>query len=163
RADNYINRGNARADARDFTGAIADYEKAIELDPANPKPHYNRARLVQFYKRDMDGALRGFTRAIELDPTDGNNYFARGNIKRMLKRPDLAGAEADYRRAMELAPWLNGPAINVGILLYDRGAYDEARTALSRGIELDPKPGVGYYYRALCAMEVTPTADLAAA
>ena len=38
----YYKRGNAKEKLQDYTGAIADYTKAIELNPKDPSAYYNR-------------------------------------------------------------------------------------------------------------------------
>ena len=41
-AAGYLSRGNARWQKGDLEGAIADYTKAIELDPNSADGYYNR-------------------------------------------------------------------------------------------------------------------------
>ena len=41
-ADAYFNSGNAKSDSGDYQGAIADYDKAIEINPQNAAYYYNR-------------------------------------------------------------------------------------------------------------------------
>lgn len=58
-------RGAAYSEQGDLAGAIADYDRAIEIDPQNTGAYGNRgnARRAQ---SDLDGALRDLNRAIEL-------------------------------------------------------------------------------------------------
>jgi tetratricopeptide (TPR) repeat protein len=57
-----------KAAQKDLDGAIADYNKAIELNSTNPRAYNNRG-VTQFDKGDWDGALSDYNRAIELDST----------------------------------------------------------------------------------------------
>lgn len=41
-ADDFIDRGNAHDEAGNFEQALADYAKALELDPGNGEAYYNR-------------------------------------------------------------------------------------------------------------------------
>jgi len=41
-AEEYVNSGNQKDDAKDYNGAISDYTKAIELDPNDAGAYYNR-------------------------------------------------------------------------------------------------------------------------
>jgi serine/threonine-protein kinase len=136
--------------------AIADYDRAIELEPGSARLHYGRAHLVQRWKGDMKGALAGFDEAVRLAPEDGNNWFARGNLRRLVRPPDIDGAIEDYRKAIALAPSLNGPATNLGILLSSRGRQAEAREAFDEAIRRDPSFGMNYFGRAMTFLAETP-------
>ncbi len=41
-AEVYFNRGNAKSDIQDFVGAIAEYTKAIEMNPELVEAFHNR-------------------------------------------------------------------------------------------------------------------------
>ena len=55
----YFQRGRAYQGTKDYLKAEKDYEKAINLDPKNPKAHYNFATL-KFLQQDYVGAITGF-------------------------------------------------------------------------------------------------------
>jgi tetratricopeptide (TPR) repeat protein len=61
----YNNRGLAREAKGDHDGAIADYSRAIELDPKQPRVYINRGFAKQA-KGDVDGAIADYNRASEL-------------------------------------------------------------------------------------------------
>src|ERR1043166_1930531 len=65
-ANAYNNRGNAKDAKGDLDGAIADYDRAIELDPKYASAYYNRGDAKDD-KGDLDGAIADFKRATELD------------------------------------------------------------------------------------------------
>jgi len=58
---------NASASRLDLGPAIADYSKAIELDPKFA-PAYNARGITYAKKGDPDRAIADFDNAIELDP-----------------------------------------------------------------------------------------------
>ena len=99
----YSNRGVAKKAKGDLAGAIADYNRAIELDPKYAAAYYNRG-LAKKAKGDLDGAIADYNRAIELDPKLAIAYNNRGIAKEA--KGDLDGAIADYNRAIELDPKL---------------------------------------------------------
>ena len=63
----YYNRGNAYYDRGDHDRAIAEYTKAIGLDPKHVIAHHNRGDSYRA-KRDLDRAIADFSKSIELDP-----------------------------------------------------------------------------------------------
>ena len=100
-ADGYNNRGMARKAKGDLDGAIADYTKAIEIDPRDAHAYYNRG-IARDDKGDHDGAIVDYTKAIEIDPRYAPAYNNRGIARRA--RGDLDGAIADYTKAIEIDP-----------------------------------------------------------
>ena len=82
-------------------GAIADFNRAAELNPKDDAPYYNRAQARRL-KNDTTGAIADYTKAIELGSTNPAAYNNRGNARAENKNRD--GAIADYTRAIELKP-----------------------------------------------------------
>ena len=63
--------------------AIADYTKAIEINPNYASTYYNRGILKKDLK-DYSGAIADYTKAIELDPNFAFAYVNRGISKENL-------------------------------------------------------------------------------
>lgn len=63
RAHEYESRGGPR----NLAAAIADYDRAIKLNPAYPNAHNDRG-VARFYMGDYAGALRDFSTALDLKP-----------------------------------------------------------------------------------------------
>ncbi len=61
----WYNRGVVNAALGNTEEALADYDKAIELDPEYPSAYYSRGNLRRKL-RDFDGAVEDYSRAIEL-------------------------------------------------------------------------------------------------
>ena len=60
-ADDFFNSGLARQTKGDLDGAIADYSKAIELNPKIAEAYNNRG-LARYDKEDFDGAIADYTK-----------------------------------------------------------------------------------------------------
>ena len=95
----YYNRGLEKYNAGDYSGAIADYTKAIDLDP---KYHnaYLRRGIAKANLGGYSGAIADYTKAIELGPGNKSAYRNRGIAKE--KSGYLYSACADWRKAAEL-------------------------------------------------------------
>ena len=64
-AEEYFDSGYDKAEAKDYNGAIADFTKAIEINPNYAIAYYNRGFLKNDLK-DYNGAIADYTKAIEI-------------------------------------------------------------------------------------------------
>jgi len=96
-----VNRGIENGKKGDLDGALADFDRAIELNPKDDAAYYNRAQAKRL-KKDAAGAIADYTRAIELGSKNPAAYNNRGNAR--AENNDPAGAIADYTHAIELKP-----------------------------------------------------------
>jgi tetratricopeptide (TPR) repeat protein len=101
RAETYYERGNVLYGMGDFEGAIADYTRAIELDPQNPRYYNNRAVTYSTMGEERK-ALTDYNHAVELAPTYTRAYQNRLALHEQLN--DLEGMAADYERLAALQP-----------------------------------------------------------
>ncbi len=83
----------------DYQGAIADYNRAIEIDP-NYVAAYNNRGLAYDDLEEYQRAIADYNRAIKLDPNYAHAYYNRGNVYRHLEQDQRA--IADYQQAAEL-------------------------------------------------------------
>jgi tetratricopeptide (TPR) repeat protein len=97
----YVFRGMAYNLKGDYDWAIADLDKAIELDPKNAIA-YDARGSAYGYNGDYDRAIFDLDKAIELNPNFANTYRNRGNAYE--HKGDHDRAIADYRKALELDP-----------------------------------------------------------
>ncbi len=64
-AEAYCGRGIAYAKRREYDRAIADYDKAIDLDPKNAKALYQRGYVYDI-KGERDRAMADYNQAMRL-------------------------------------------------------------------------------------------------
>ncbi len=106
KAEDYNKRGLAKYDSDYISGAIADFTKAIEINPNYAKAYYNRGEAYLSRaeeKDDLDDysvAIADFTKAIEINPKYAEAYLSRGVAK--CDSGDEAGACEDWNKAGEL-------------------------------------------------------------
>ena len=98
-ADNYYNSGVAKDERGDLKGAIADYSKAIEINPHYFIAYNNRGNSYQHIGRH-DLAIADYNKTIELEPENGMPYNNRGFTFLLLG--ELEKAEGDLRKSLEL-------------------------------------------------------------
>lgn len=97
----YLNRAIARSMTSQHDAAFDDFAKAIELDPDNPLPPYNRGNLY-LDTGNYDQAIADFTRAIEIEPLFALAHYNRGLAYE--KAGNRLAAKADYQQTLALDP-----------------------------------------------------------
>ena len=91
---------------QDISGAIADYDCALDLDPFLSEAYYNRGTIYHKELSDPVKALADYDRAISIDPNLAAAYYVRGLLKRDATIDDLVGAASDLAVALALDPRL---------------------------------------------------------
>jgi len=138
-----------RRTAEDQRKAIGYYEEAIRLDPhyalAYAKLSNNALILATSYaglptkeREELIAKARASAKsALELDPNLADAHSAQGRIFENFDF-NFAAAEAEYRRALELAPQNAGVTANLATLLSELGQLDEGVALGQRAIGLEP-------------------------
>jgi tetratricopeptide (TPR) repeat protein len=131
-----VNRGIEKAKNGDLDGALADFDRAIELNPKDDAPYYNRAQ-AKWLKKDTAGAIADYTRAIDLGSTNPAAYNNRGNAR--AENNDRDGAIADYTRAIELKPDYARAYYNRAVTKKAKGDAAGAEADFKTAAKLDPE------------------------
>lgn len=97
----YSNRGDNYLNSENYDLAIAEYTKAIELDPSLSSLYYNRG-LAYSLKGTYDLAIDDYTKSIEIEPNYANSYNNRGRAYFLLGQYEKA--LPDCEKALSLAP-----------------------------------------------------------
>jgi tetratricopeptide (TPR) repeat protein len=140
----YQSRADAKDHVGDAAGAMADMNRALELDPENFSAYAGRA-MLRFKKDDLDGAIADADRALKIHP-NAYAYNTRGLVR--LRRAQLDLALSDFTAAIELEPLNSVPYLNRGRVKGQRkdpSALDD----LNKAIELSPDDPDGYSNRGL--------------
>src|SRR5262249_49329879 len=94
-------RGQAYTDLHQSDKALADYSKAIELDPKNAAAWHNRGYAYKELHQ-YDKAVADLNKAIELDPKDAIPWNNRASAYLRLREYDKE--IADWNKAVALEP-----------------------------------------------------------
>ena len=114
-----IESARTAASAGRLDEAAAAYERALAASPESAFLHRERA-AIERKRRNDEAALEHLRRATEIDPADAVAFAQIGEL--LEAREDFTGAEAAYRRALELDP---SPALTARIT----AVSDRAREA----------------------------------
>ena len=141
----YIDSGVTKRERGNHGEAIADFDRAIELDPDNAEAYSHRGS-VKSHIGDIEGAIADFDCAIEIEPNEVGAYVSRAISKQ--HKDDHQGAIDDWDRALELKPDDGGWYVNRGMVKEILGDYDGAIADYNRATEVEPDYEVGYIARA---------------
>ena len=131
-------QGFLKAERGDHQGAIADYDRALQLNPADLDVYYNRG-VSRAALKDFQGAISDYNAVLRMDPHSGDALFNRGmayaatsNRRAALK--DLTNAINIYELRVTLNQLVNpaatddpstlaptNPITNLPYLYYHRG------------------------------------------
>jgi serine/threonine-protein kinase len=144
-------RGLALAAEGRLDLAVAEYRKAIDLQPDYAAAHNNLGTALAT-KGSMDEAAFEFGQALALQP-DGAE--AHNNLGALLKAHGKAAeAEAEYRAALRLQPDLPDAHTGLGVVLAEQGQAAEAEKEFREALRLKPdNPAAHYNLGALLAAQ----------
>ena len=134
----HADEGRARAwqslglveESLDPPQALAAYEQAAKLNPADPEPHLSAGALLERQGKPEEAA-REYQAAAKLDPKNQDAIIGLSNI--YAKQQKYADAEAQLRKLLELDPNNANARTQLGRVLAAEGKQNEAVSALSGG------------------------------
>jgi tetratricopeptide (TPR) repeat protein len=94
-------QGVAYLDRQRYDEAIAEFNKAIEIDPSFADAYYNRG-IANSKKGNLDQAISDYTKAIQINPKDSDFYYNRGLAYH--KKNDFDQAISDYTKTIQISP-----------------------------------------------------------
>ncbi len=113
-------------------GALADYAKAIELNPHDSSAYISRA-FAKKSKGDLGGALADLTKSIELDPKNVAAYHSRGCLHYDIH--EWTNALADFRKCLEVDASYDYSHFRIWLVRARLGEAEAASKELSTYLE----------------------------
>ena len=143
----YVSRGQYRIMRGDTLAALADLDKAIEVDKYRAQAYAQRGILTAIYKHDYDAALDDIDKALRLEPNTPSYYINRALIR--YYREDLRGAMDDYDKVLRLEPTNLIARYNRGLLSLTVGAKNDALADFNYYLQREPDNLIARYNRAI--------------
>jgi tetratricopeptide (TPR) repeat protein len=122
-AEGFSRRGAVLASQHELDRAIADFTKAIELAPKEPRYLLQRAD-VYTEKKQYALAEADLDKVLALNPTTLPALLDRAELR--IRKHDRAGAIADVDAAAKAAPGPANEHLRIGQLYASQDAYDRA-------------------------------------
>ncbi len=125
KSEGYASRGYWYTKKKRLDEALADFNRALEIDPANVEL-YDYKGDVLFQKGELQAAIDNYNQSIRIDPTYAAAYYSRGQVYE--KQGHLEQARESYRAAL-VPPENRKLAIQKRIQVWAQG---EARDRLKK-------------------------------
>ncbi|MBI3761813.1 MAG: tetratricopeptide repeat protein [Chloroflexi bacterium] len=142
----YWGRGLAQASLDRSTSALADFQRAIDVDPNWPDPYMARAAIHR-RNGDLDVAKTELETARSFAPSNASVRWRLAEVLADLGQTDEALAETQI--AIQFDPTIPDIYRVRGRLRAAKGQYDEARLDLGLYLTYRPDDAEGWYYRAV--------------
>jgi tetratricopeptide (TPR) repeat protein/predicted aspartyl protease len=134
-AQDFSQRGNARAARNDNKGALADMNRAVELAPENPEYRFQRALAVLISGRPGD-AKADLDRALTLKPNYPEALLLRASAR--IRTDDKAGSRADLAALDHVLPDASDMRLTIGGYYQDLEDPEAAIPQYDRWIAAHP-------------------------
>ena len=145
-AEDHNYQGLVLNDKGRYDEAIAEYTKAIEINPNYSTAYTNRGNVYFNHLMEYDLAIADYSKAIELDPNNALAYENRSGVYYTNKQYDLA--IADDSKVIMLNPDSDAYQ-NRGVVYYASKQYGLAIDDFSMALKLKPTDeGFVYFCRA---------------
>ena len=116
----FSRRAGAFVARHEYDQAIADFTRAAQLAPNDPKPLYDRG-VTHALNRQPILAMDDLDQALKLKPNSAPALLMRGQLR--LAEHDDAGGKADFEAALKIAPTAR---LRVADDLARAGLFDDA-------------------------------------
>ena len=154
----------------DATLAIERFSQAVEIAPTFAAAyaavadahrhlaylHEDRSDATQIMADAVEKAEPFLARALQLDSALGEAYVTRADFRAF--KGDVSGAEADYRRGLELNPNNGVGHEHFADFLWTAERTDEALAELDAARRIDPLTPRNHYYKGLLLLLETDSA-----
>lgn len=128
-----------------YAQALADYDRAIALEPTAAIAFSKRGKAHLLYMRDLRRALRDLDTAIRLDPAQADFFVTRASIRASLAEPNKALADLDH--AIALSPALEKAWTVRGLTHFNAGNTARAIADFNEAIRLAPDSEENFLFR----------------
>jgi tetratricopeptide (TPR) repeat protein len=140
----YLNQFRLKYDVKDYSGALTDINKSIELNPESFSSYYNRANL-NLKLNNLQGCIDDCSKSIEIIPNFALAFYMRGIAKMKLKK--INDAIEDFDKSIEIDANF-ASAYNIrGMAKGELNNLNGAIIDLDKSIEIEPRNSLFFLIR----------------
>ncbi|HOY31758.1 MAG TPA: tetratricopeptide repeat protein [Bacteroidales bacterium] len=133
----YWMRGNIYYKKNDYTNALNDYNKSIQLFDGYGPSRAARGKVLLKGFHDYKAALEDLNVAIRLDSSEAEMYSDRGMA--YSQTGDTAAGMRDFNKAISMNPNLSKAYANRAVLKVNMGNLNGGLEDINKAVSMDPK------------------------
>lgn len=142
----FLNSGNTKMETKDYTGALADYTAAIQLNSDSTEAYIKRAQCHVLMKK-YDKAIADYNKALKIKADTIKFLYLRGLAYNTAENYKMAFS--DFTSVIKLNPnyydaYMQRATSCEGIQNFKSAIYD-----YSEAIRIKPIDGIAYYKRGI--------------
>jgi tetratricopeptide (TPR) repeat protein len=138
----FIMAGRIKLMENDLVGAARDFERAVELDPEDPKSHMQKGEAY-YELGQFPIAADDYDRAIQLQPVNPHAYYNKGNA--LFYMDDEDQASQSYTIAVEQKPDFANALNNQASIQINRQNFAQAVELLIQAVDKQPSYAFSYF------------------
>jgi len=131
----YYDLGLAQLQKGQVDRAMAQFQKALEINPHYAQAHNNLGGIF-FERGQLDQAMAHFQKALEIEPNLAKAHFNIGVALNQQGKPE--DALLHYQKAVEIDPDYADAHLDLGLILAQKGQVDEAIAHFQKALEIRP-------------------------
>ena len=143
----YRSRGIVYAFLKEYTRAIQDFDRSLELDP-NFASSYHDKGFTYLRMGDIQNGYASITQAFTLKPNHIHLNWSYEWCKMCMEQPNDTTAE-HFEKLSELEPENHIAYVSRGAALVLRGNFESAIKELEQAIMLDPDSEDAYFWTSI--------------
>ena len=129
----------------DNQGAIAEYRKALAIDPRLPGAKFELAELLSFSSdsKQQAEAASFFHASLKANPRDESSLVALGNMA--LMRGNFQQAKGYFHRVLKINPADADANLGLAKAFLDMDQYSQALPILEKAVQLNPASASAHF------------------
>jgi tetratricopeptide (TPR) repeat protein len=131
----YNNLGSALAEKGRTDEALAQFQKALALEPDYPEALNNLGDAL-LHKGQVDEAIGRFQDALKINPKFAEAHYDFGLA--LVRKGQVDEGIEQFREALQIEPILTAARYNIGVALMQKGRLDEAIIQFQMALEINP-------------------------
>ena len=139
----HYNLGLIHYEKKEYDNAVAEFKKAIELNPNDVFSHYAIGNIHRD-KGDMENAVKEWQNAVNILPRFSLARHEIGNYYNSKGQSDKAAAE--FETIIKNEPYFTSAYVSMGFILIDKGDLDKAIDMFTNGQKANKEENKRFYF-----------------